>query len=172
MNGIRLVLPTKKHEAQIKEYIEEHIRNGEPDLHGGSLVEKKPYDEWLTQIKNNADEKTVSPDWVLSSVFFAVCGNKIIGIIDIRHTLNRFLKDYGGHIGYGVRPSERNKGYATEILKQGLAYCDKIGLREIMLACYKDNIASRRTIEKCGGKLEREFVYSDGKTVQIFWIKM
>jgi predicted acetyltransferase len=107
---------------------------------------------------------------------------KLIGMIDIRHELNDFLQSYGGHIGLGIRPSERGKGYASETTMEGLSYCKKIGLQKIMLACYKDNIASRKTIEKCGGVLEREFALaeidnfpicrdnSENKTVQVFWI--
>ncbi|MDR1320625.1 MAG: GNAT family N-acetyltransferase [Gracilibacteraceae bacterium] len=93
-------------------------------------------------------------------------------MIDIRHTLNQFLREYGGNIGYSVRPSERNKGYAAEILKQGLEYCKTIHLKKVMLACNKDNKASSRTIEKCGGVLEREFIYLDGKTVQVYGIDL
>jgi predicted acetyltransferase len=58
------------------------------------------------------------------------------------------------------------------MLRLGLEYCKDIDLRKIMLACYKDNSASRRTIEKCGGILEREFVYFNGKMVQVYWINI
>ena len=170
MLKISLVVPAKEHETQVKEYIEEHKSFGEFDLHGGALIEKKTYDEWLQQLNNNLNEKTVNPEWVVSSTFFVIADRTIIGMIDIRHTLNQFLRDYGGHIGYGVRPTERNKGYATEILRLGLDYCKEIDLEKVMLACYKENKASGRTIVKCGGVLEKEFVYSDGKTVQVYWI--
>lgn len=170
MNRINLVLPTEEHETQINEYIDEHIINDESDLHGGALIEKMPYADWLKQLKNNSDENTVNPEWVVSSTFLAIMNGNIVGMIDIRHTLNQFLSDYGGHIGYGVRPSERNKGYATEMLMMGLDYCNKLGLGKVMLACYKENEASSKTILKCGGILEKEFVYSNGKTVQVYWI--
>ena len=170
MLKISLVIPTKEHETQVKEYIEEHSKYEENDIHGGALIEKIHYDDWLKQLENNSNEKTVNPEWVVTSTFFGVADGNIIGMIDIRHTLNQFLRDYGGHIGYGVRPTERNKGYATEMLKLGLVYCKKIALEKVMLACYKENTASGRTIEKCGGILEKEFLYSDGKTVQVYWI--
>ena len=172
MTRINLVVPTKEYEAQAKEYIEEHKKNGEFNLYGGARLGKVPYDEWLQQLKNNSDEKTVHPKWVISSTFFAVVNGRIIGLIDIRHTLNCFLQNGGGHIGYGVRPSERSKGYATELLNLGLNYCKDIGLEKVMLACYKENRASSKTIEKCGGKLDREFIYHDGKMVQVYWISI
>jgi len=172
MNRITFVVPTKEHEAKAREYIEEHNKNGEYVMFGGALIGKKPYDDWLRQLKNNSDEKTVDPKWVVSSTLFAMNGEKIIGMIDIRHTLNQYLQAYGGHIGYGVRPTERNKGYAAEILNLGLVFCRNLGLKKVMLVCHKDNHGSSKTIEKCGGTLEREFLYTDGEPFQVYWISI
>ena len=170
MNRIKLVVPTKEHEAVAKEYVEEHHKNGEFVLYGSALLGKKTYDDWLVQLKNNSDKNTVDPKWVVSSTYFAVSDEKIIGMIDIRHTLNQYLQNYGGHIGYGVHPAERNKGYATEILLLGINYCKDLGLKKIMLVCHKENHGSRRTIEKCGGKFDREFTYTDGEHFQVYLI--
>ncbi|MEQ8157004.1 MAG: GNAT family N-acetyltransferase [Clostridiaceae bacterium] len=172
MENIILVKPKEELNNAAMEYKQEHLENEEKVLHGSSLLDQLPYDEWLELVKNNSSVKTVTSDWVPASTFFAVrkSDNKIVGMIDIRHCLNDFLKNYGGHIGYGVRPSERCKGYASQMLQLGLEYCKTMGLDKVMLSCYEDNEASRKTIVKCGGVLEREFVYSDGKTVQVFWI--
>ena len=175
MDEIELVLPSKDLEMAALEYKKEHFGNQEYELHGSSLFDKTDsYDNWLDQLKNNSNEKTVNPDWVASTTFFAIRkrDSNIVGMVDIRHTLNEFLRTYGGHIGYGVRPSERNKGYATQILKIVLKYCKQLALQRVMLACYKDNEASRKTIIHCGGVLEKEFIYIDGKTVQRFWIDL
>ena len=174
VNQIKLVIPTKYHENEIIDYKAEHLNSKEYDIHGGALLEKMSYDDWLLQLKNNSNEKTVNPEWVVSSTFYAIRkkDDKIIGMIDIRHTLNQFLSEYGGHIGFGVRPSERNNGYAIQILKLGLEYCKKLGLQKVMLACYKDNLASSKTIKKCGGVLEKEYLHADGKIVQVFWISL
>lgn len=144
-------------------------------LHGGSLFDSiDSYDEWLDHLKANSNQDTLRPGWVISSTFFAVREDdeRIIGMVDIRHELNDFLRNYGGHIGYGVRPSERGKGYATRILRLALDYCRSIGLDSVMLACDKENAASRKTIQKCGGIFEREFIHTDGNTVQVFWISL
>jgi len=61
-----------------------------------------------------------------------------------------------GHIGYGVRPSERQKGYATKMLEYALKECKKLGMNKVILGCYKENIGSAKTILKNGGKLIRE----------------
>lgn len=84
--------------------------------------------------------------------------NRIIGIIDLRHTLNDFLKDVG-NIGYSVRPSERRKGYATQMLQLILEHAKEIGLSEVHLSAKQKNIPSIKTIVKNGGKLVRSFEY-------------
>ena len=76
------------------------------------------------------------------------------GIINIRHELNEFLRQYGGHIGYSVHPACWNQGYATEMLALALQQGDALGLRELLLTCSPDNPASRRVIEKNGGVLD------------------
>jgi predicted acetyltransferase len=181
---IELVNPKKEHEAIVGDFIKEHVENNESEIHGGALVEKLDYDVWLNQLANNSDKLTVSKDWVVASTFLAMrkSDRKLIGMIDIRHELNEFLQSYGGHIGLGIRPSERRKGYASKITMEGLSFCKKIGLHKVMLSCYKDNFASRKTIEKCGGKLEKEITLSaienfpifrenmEDKIVQVFWI--
>ncbi|MPN27600.1 hypothetical protein SDC9_175034 [bioreactor metagenome] len=86
--------------------------------------------------------------------------------------MNDFLYSYGGHIGYGVRPTERCNGYATAILQMALEYSKDTGLKRVMLACNKDNAASRKTILKCGGIKEKEFIYTDGKSIEIYWINL
>lgn len=88
-----------------------------------------------------------------------------------RNEGNREIKNPRPDIGYGVRLSERHKGYATQMLKMALTYAGQIGLSKVMLACYKDNEASGKTIQKCNGILEREFSHTDGKIIQIYWIE-
>lgn len=175
MGDIILVKPAKQHEAAALDYMQEHFSVGEHDLHGTSLLEKmNTYDDWLQHLDRQSSADTVSTGWVVSSTLFAVdkTRDRLIGVVDIRHELNDFLANYGGHIGYGVRPSERRKGYATEILRLGLEFCKSINLKKVMLACYKDNVASCKTIAKNGGVLESEHPHSDGKTIQIYWITL
>ena len=106
-------------------------------------------------------------------LFFAVreSDNKMVGMIDIRHHIdNEFLANYGGHIGYSVRPSERCKGYATEMLRLALEYAKTIGLSRVMLGCHADNIASAKTITNCGGILYERKPDQDKKPMNVYWI--
>ena len=98
--------------------------------------------------------------------------NKVIGTIQIRHKLNESLLKNGGHIGDGVRPSERRKGYATEMIRLALEECKKIGIDRVLMVCYKDNIGSRKSIINNGGVLENELPAEDGKIDQRYWISL
>ena len=97
--------------------------------------------------------------------------NYIIGMIDIRHCLNDFLLQAGGHIGCGVRKSERKKGYAKQMIKLALEKCKKLKIEKVLITCNEDNIASEKSIISCGGILE-DIRTVDGKNYKRFWIKL
>ena len=175
MDTIQLVAPCKELEAEALAFRQEHFDYGETVINGSSLFDSlDSYDEWLLHLEKISARETAEPDWVVSSAFFGVRerDNKIIGVIDLRHYLNGFLSDYGGHVGYAVRPSERNKGYASEMLRLSLEYYKELGVERVMIGCYKDNVASIRVIEHNGGVLEKEQPYSDGKPMLVFWVNL
>ena len=96
--------------------------------------------------------------------------NILLGAVNIRHYLNDYLLQYAGHIGDGIRPSERRKGYATEIIRLALIECRKLKISKVLMVCDKSNIASAKSIIKNGGILENEFLDEDGEVQQRFWI--
>lgn len=97
--------------------------------------------------------------------------NKLVGMIQVRHCFNDFLKHYGGHIGYCVRPDERKKGYAREMLGQVLPFCKEIGIDRVLITCIDGNTASERTIMANGGVYEST-VYEANANVHLkrFWV--
>ncbi len=146
--NIKLVRPTIELKSEALDYRQEHFDNNELIINGSELFDKiNSYEEWLEKVNNNSKIETVDPNWVLTDTFFAIReeDNKIIGIIDLRHTLNEFLKDFGNS-GYSVRPSERKKGYATEMLRLLIKYAKEIGLTELHLSVERDNTPSIKTI--------------------------
>lgn len=164
MEKLVFVKPNLELKDKILEYKNEHFRCSEYEIHGSSMLDKLEYEEWLDRLENN---KEIADTFVV----IRKTDNKIIGIIDIRYDLyNDFLKNYAGHIGYSVRPSERRKGYAIEILNESKRYLYNKNINKIMLSCFKENIGSRKTILRCGGFLDREFEY-EGAILQIFYIE-
>jgi len=170
MEEIELQLPSLEHKKAAEEFKREFFENNETIIHGSALFDRMEYEEWLEHNTKNREKSTADPNWVPATTFFAVRkqDNKIVGIIDIRHNLeNEFLAQYGGHIGYSVRPGERRKGYATEILKKGIEYAKTLGIERLMLACFSDNIPSIKTILKNGGVLTETKPYKGDLPVSI-----
>lgn len=169
---IRLVRPTLEHKRKALEYRQEHFDHGENIINGSELLDKtESYEKWLQSIKNNEKPETVNLDWVVTDTFFAVDDKEqIVGIIDLRHTLNDFLKDFGNS-GYSVRPTQRQKGYATEMLRQILTVARDAGLKELHLSVEKENLPYVKTILKNGGIYERSFEF-EGELADIYRIEL
>lgn len=164
--------PTIEYKQQVLEYKNEFIENDE-DMAGTSyLGEYDVYEEWVKFVRDNEID-SMRHTQVTASVYLGIRedDNRLVGVINIRHSLNDFLYNYGGHIGYSVRKSERRKGYAKEMLKFALEECRKLGLKKVLVACESDNIASAKTIKACGGILENEVPF-EGKLTQRYWIEL
>ncbi len=97
--------------------------------------------------------------------------NIFVGAVNIRHYLNEALLKNGGHIGDGIRPSERRKGYATAMITLALEECKKLGIDKVLMCCDKDNIGSAKSIINNGGVLENE-IEEDGHIEQRYWIQL
>lgn len=172
-NNIVLVRPTLELQEKALEYRNEHFQHGEDIIYGSELFDKtESYEEWLSSITLNTSPQTVNENWVVTDTFFAVriSDDKIVGIIDLRHTLNDFLKDLG-NCGYSVRPSERKKGYATEMLYLLLQAAREAGMKELHISVEKENTASIKVIQKNGGVYERSFSF-ENETADIYKIEL
>ena len=162
-NDIILVRPTLELKEEALAYRQEHFQYGEKIIYGSELFDKtESYEEWLSAVTRNTDPKKVNENWVVTDTFFAIRkgDDKIIGIIDLRHTLNDFLKDLG-NCGYSVRPSERKKGYATEMLCKLLQAAKEAGMKELHISVEKENMASIKVIRKNSGVYERSFSFEN-----------
>ena len=176
MDTIHLVIPKKEHEHQAIIFADEVMRTDGDGIHGSSgLNDTESFEQWLDKISRNAAGEplhNLSP----SNTYFAIRerDEKIIGVLNIRHQLyNTFMLTYGGHIGYTVRPDERHKGYATQMLELALEYCRDLGLERVLLTCDPVNTASCHIIEKCGGVMENEIPYEDtDELVRRYWISL
>ena len=153
---------------QILDYKEEFVLNNEI-IQGAANMTALSIPEWVQFTENTKYKETVTPGFVTAHTFFALDNDEIVGIINARHELNDYLLNFGGHIGYSVRKSERRKGYGKKMLNYASQFLFSLGLEKILITCDKNNIASKRTIESCGGILENEVV-EESRTTLRYWI--
>ena len=162
---MKLVFPSLLYKEKATEFIDEFLQY-KSDINGAgaldSYLENSTYEEWLKKVYADIDIANIQKPRVPALTYFYVRedDDKIIGMINIRLALNDFLKKEGGHIGYCIRPTERQKHYATDMLNSALTVCDTLDIKEVILTCDKCNIASANVIKNCNGELSEEF-YSE-----------
>lgn len=153
MEHLRHVAPGIKHSSEAIEYINEHLNCNSPINGVGSLNRYlNNYQAWLEKLRQDRlvvanEERVPSETYFLERVE----DHKIIGMVNIRLSLNERLLKCGGHIGYGIRPSERRKGYNKINLYLALLRCQELGIEEVILDCNQVNLASSKTMEALGG---------------------
>lgn len=173
MDEIKLIIPERIHEMEVMDYKAEFEKYGENVDGSGMLGLSKTFDEWYQMLKDNECEETVREGYVPADTYLAmrVSDGRIVGTISIRLRLNDYLASYGGHIGYSVRRSERQKGYAKEMLRLALLKCKEKKICNVLITCDKENIASSKTILANGGILENEVPEGD-RITQRYWISV
>jgi len=161
---------------EYRAYVEEFISDGEEIIPSAAYKPQLSFNDWLCKCQNDSKGLKLKPGRVPASLYFLVqkSNGKILGAVHIRHNLNERLSKVGGNIGYGVRPSERRKGYATLMLRFGIERCKELGLAKALVTCNSRNAASEATIRKCGGVFEKEAIDPDdnSKRIKRFWIPL
>lgn len=174
MNVKLIKLDLSYREALIEMYDEwtkDQIEN-HSNMSPRAIFVNNPHDDFEYYL-NHLDFKKPEGNFVPTSTFFLIDVNtkRLLGAANIRHYLNEGLLLTGGHIGDGIRPSERRKGYGTEIIRLALIECKKLGISKVLMCCNKNNIGSRKCIIKNGGVLENEV--KDGDEIcQRYWIDL
>lgn len=131
------------------------------------------FSTYLNHLKDKEQGLNLPANYVADTTFFGFLGKKIVGRLSIRHTLTEHLLKVGGHIGYGVVPSERRQGYATKMLRFSLAEAKKLGLKKVLVTCDDNNHGSIKVIESSGGQLENIVMVEIGKPYKLrYWIEL
>ena len=169
---LRLVLPTELYEDEWYSIVKEIEDAGEKMTPYSLKASTNNYEEYLRVTRDVSNGVNLN-GLVPADTYFLVNGEetRILGAVNIRYVLNDSLLNYGGHIGYGIRPTERRKGYAAKMLELALAICGERGMKKVLLTCDKGNLGSVKTMMKNGAVLENEG-QERGKTVQRYWITL
>lgn len=132
------------------------------------------FDAFLKQLRDSEVERRLPEGRVPQSVLWLMQNRSVLlGLINLRHRLTQSLEHHGGHIGYFIRPSEREKGYGTRMLILALDEARKLGLSQVLMTCNTDNLSSARGIEKNGGVLASQGISDvSGKLISRYWITL
>lgn len=169
---LHLTFPDISHQSRYLDMIEEWRNFETTPTSPRRLFAGENYEEFLSIVKQDMGD---SLRWVNSTLFFFMDDEKILGAIQIRHTIdhpNLSLEWWcGGHIGYGLRPSARGQWLAREMLRLWLTEAQKLGIERVLISAHEDNPASWKTIESSGGEYIKT-IDDEGKNLKVYWIKL
>ena len=169
---MRFRLPEEGDKDALRVYVREHYDHGETSVSASMRLAASDYAEWLEKIRRNAREGSEERGG-RSLLFLCFDEDRLVGLLSVRYELPAQLSERFGDIGYGVRPSERNKGYATAMLRYALSVCREKGMDRAIVGCFEDNPASEAVIRKNGGVfLTENENYKPGRLCRYFSIDL
>lgn len=180
MEKFYLEIPSLERKEDAIDYYNEHITYNSQMNGTGSMdkfLKKSTYENWLKELENKKNYEYMNNiGWAPSYTYFFIRenDNKIIGMINLRYNLtDKIIAKGASNIGYGIRPTERRKGYNKINLYLGLLEEQKLGENKVLLECVVDNIGSNKTILALGGVLEKcEIDKWDNELTNYYWINV
>lgn len=171
--NVSLLTPTTDLQEEYLDFYNEWKDSGETMIPW--VISKNPanFPAMVQELLDAHNGINIPETWVPDSTYWLVTDeNKIVGAVNIRHSLTEHLFNAGGHIGYGIRPSERRKGYATKLLALSLEKAKQLNITKALIVCDEVNTASEKTILHNGGLRDEDFIEEDGNVVRRFWIEL
>ena len=139
---INFILPTHNNKDDVLSFYNEIEKNGDECI---GINNYNNYEAWLEWMQNRHTDRNLPNGYVKENFYLCYNDNLLIDVFSLKFELTEFLLNFGGHIGYAVRPSERNRGFATQILKQGLEIAKQFGFEKILCVCNENNYASEKS---------------------------
>ncbi|WP_335871999.1 GNAT family N-acetyltransferase [Bacillus sp. 2205SS5-2] len=169
--NVRLVKPTLELQTEYFDFYQEWVKSGEVMVPWVISKDPRGFAKMIQTLQNASLGSNLPDGWVPNSTFWLVSEqNRILGAVNIRHSLTEWLTNRSGHIGYGIRPTERQKGYATKLLSLSLIQAKKLGIEPVLVICDRTNIGSMKTILHNNGIEDSDFVEEDGNILKRYWI--
>ncbi|WP_144469585.1 GNAT family N-acetyltransferase [Bacillus thuringiensis] len=171
--NVSLLTPTTDLQEEYLDFYNEWKDSGETMIPW--VITKNPanFPAMVQELLDAHNGINIPETWVPDSTYWLVTDkNKIVGAVNIRHSLTEHLFNAGGHIGYGIRPSGRRKGYATKLLKLSLEKTKELNIEKVLVVCDAVNTASEKTILHNGGIRDDDFTEEDGNIVRRYWIEL
>ncbi len=162
------MLPTEKNKEDVLAFYKEFEADNSVCI---GMHNYEDYDVWLTGMRNRHTGKNLPQGYVQEDFYLCYLAEELVGVFSLKMTLTDYLFNYGGHIGYAVRPSRQNQGIATKMLEKGLEIARNHGFKQILCVCDEGNEASEKVIRKNGGVFENALYDSEEDViVKRFWI--
>lgn len=164
------ILPSPNNRDDVLSFYNEFKNSGSTCIGFNGYDE---YDSWLSGMHNRHTGACLPEGYVRENFYLCYDNERLIGVFSLKFELTEYLLNYGGHIGYAVRPSEQNKGYATRMLEHGLLLAKRLGFERVLCICDNDNYPSEKVILKNGGVFENELYDPDDCVfVRRYWIQL
>lgn len=168
---LRLVKTSMDQEEHVHAFLKEWHEREERIVPNAVDGDASDFETYVKEIR----AREVRPEnvgWVPSTTYWLTDGEELLGAANIRHELNEQLLNFGGHIGYGIKPSARGRGLATKQLALALEKAKSLGIERALITCNRTNVASKQVILRNGGVPDTPFTEKDGTIVERFWIEL
>lgn len=171
--NVALQRPSIDLKAEYISFYEDWVNSGEVMVPWVISKDPADFNAMIEFLFNSEKAEHLPEGWVPASTYWLVTDSqKVVGAVNIRHSLTEGLLHAGGHIGYGIRPSERRKGYATKLLALSLSKARELGIQRALVVCDESNLGSEKVIRNNGGIQDTSFIDENGNVILRFWIDL